>query len=275
MHTYQDDGAIGTRPAGASLQASSAQPGNDEKQKRLMRVALGLLFVAFAVVMVKDWGFWSDFLFPEDQVVETPSQPTTTAATAAPAQTQTPAPTAPVKHHTRGKHHAVENPVHPEAAMAPVITASSRTVLPPLQIDVVAGNRHQAVQASKRSVEVDMQDGSAPTGSGTSAAEPGLAANGADRVVVSSNASSVVTHPVSPNYPVLAKQMQVQGAVQLQALIGKNGDIQSLRVLSGPAILSQAAREAVKQWHFKPYLMGGQAVETEARITVNFTISTD
>jgi len=45
-------------------------------------------------------------------------------------------------------------------------------------------------------------------------------------------------------------------------------------VLSGPAILSAAAREAVKQWRFKPYLQAGQPVETEARITVNFTIST-
>ncbi len=80
---------------------------------------------------------------------------------------------------------------------------------------------------------------------------------------------------MEPNYPVLAKQMKVQGAVILQALIGKNGNIQDLHVLSGPAILSEAARQAVKQWHFKPYLLAGQAVETEARITVNFTISTD
>jgi protein TonB len=63
--------------------------------------------------------------------------------------------------------------------------------------------------------------------------------------------------------------------VILEALIGKNGNIQNLRVLSGPAILSDAARDAVKQWHFKPYLMAGQPVETQARITVNFTISTD
>ena len=40
-------------------------------------------------------------------------------------------------------------------------------------------------------------------------------------------------------------------------------------------ILATAAREAVKQWHFKPYLQNGQPVETQARITVNFTISTN
>jgi protein TonB len=68
--------------------------------------------------------------------------------------------------------------------------------------------------------------------------------------------------------------MKVQGAVVLQALIGREGNIEDLRVLSGPAILSSAAMEAVKQWHFKPYFQGGRPVDTEARITVNFTIST-
>ena len=72
----------------------------------------------------------------------------------------------------------------------------------------------------------------------------------------------------------LARQMKVQGSVVLQALIGKDGLIQDLRVLSGPGILSTAAQEAVRQWRFKPYLQNGQAVETEANITVNFTIST-
>ena len=64
-------------------------------------------------------------------------------------------------------------------------------------------------------------------------------------------------------------------AVSLQALISKEGTIQELQILSGPRILAAAAREAVKQWHFKPYLQNGQPVETQAKITVNFTISTN
>src|SRR5271167_267784 len=96
MHTYQDDGAVRTSPA-----QSSTQSPTDENQNRLMRVALGLLFVALVVVTVKDWGFWSDFLFPEDQVADSSSQTTTTASTAS---AQTASPTAPVEHHARGKH---------------------------------------------------------------------------------------------------------------------------------------------------------------------------
>jgi protein TonB len=84
-----------------------------------------------------------------------------------------------------------------------------------------------------------------------------------------------VTVSVPPNYPLLAREMKVQGAVSLRALISREGNIQELQILSGPGILATAAREAVKQWHFKPYLQDGQAVETQARITVNFTISTN
>jgi protein TonB len=69
--------------------------------------------------------------------------------------------------------------------------------------------------------------------------------------------------------------MKVQGSVILQALIGKDGVIQNLRVVSGPHILAGAAQDAVRQWHFKPHFEGSEAVETQAKITVNFTISTN
>ena len=76
-------------------------------------------------------------------------------------------------------------------------------------------------------------------------------------------------------HPMLARQMRVQGSVILQALIGRDGMIQNLRILSGPPILANAAEEAVRQWHFKPHYVGSQPVETRANITVNFTISTN
>jgi protein TonB len=66
--------------------------------------------------------------------------------------------------------------------------------------------------------------------------------------------------------------MSVQGSVVLQAIIGVDGNIENLRVLSGPTVLSLAAQQAVRQWHFKPYLQNGQPVETKSRITVNFSI---
>ena len=58
----------------------------------------------------------------------------------------------------------------------------------------------------------------------------------------------------------------------LQAIISTTGIVEELRVLSGPAILATAAQQAVREWRFKPVVQNGQAVETKARITVNFSI---
>lgn len=78
--------------------------------------------------------------------------------------------------------------------------------------------------------------------------------------------------PTQPSYPLLTEATAVQGAVLMQALIAADGSVQEMRVISGPAILVSAARQAVQQWRFKPYLLNGKPVETYARVTVNFTI---
>jgi protein TonB len=111
-----------------------------------------------------------------------------------------------------------------------------------------------------------------PGGNATAASADDPANPG--RVRISPEALQVLSHPVDPNYPLLAREMKVQGSVILDAFIGRDGSIQALKIVSGPTILANAAMEAVRQWRFKPYLQAGQAVETEARITVNFTIST-
>jgi protein TonB len=144
-------------------------------------------------------------------------------------------------------------------------------VLPPLEVEVVAGDEHRTIQAGTNSVKVDLQPRTPVT---SASSDSGEVADATGRVHLSAGAAQIISRPVEPNYPLLAKQMKVQGAVVLEALIGRDGNIQDLHILSGPAILSAAAREAVKQWRFKPYLQSGSAVETEARITVNFTIST-
>jgi periplasmic protein TonB len=93
-----------------------------------------------------------------------------------------------------------------------------------------------------------------------------------ERVQMSTDTQQALTRPVRPAYPLLARQMKVQGAVILLVDIAKDGTIQDLQVQSGPAILADAAREAVKQWRFKPYLQNGVPIETQARVTVDFTI---
>ena len=80
-------------------------------------------------------------------------------------------------------------------------------------------------------------------------------------------------HKVQPTYPPLARTARVQGSVVLAAVIGKDGTIQNLHVLSGHPLLTQAALDAVRQWRYRPYILNGEPVEVDTQVTVNFTLS--
>ena len=77
---------------------------------------------------------------------------------------------------------------------------------------------------------------------------------------------------VQPRYPQNALAMRVQGSVQLQATINKEGNISNLKTITGDAVLARAASEAVKQWRYKPYYLNGEPVDIETQITVNFKL---
>lgn len=77
---------------------------------------------------------------------------------------------------------------------------------------------------------------------------------------------------VKPIYPPSAITMRVQGAVMLEALIGREGRVENLRVLSGHPLLVRAACEAVLQWRYRPTLLNGEPVEVLTQVTVNFNL---
>jgi len=78
---------------------------------------------------------------------------------------------------------------------------------------------------------------------------------------------------VQPIYPLQAKQDRVQGKVQFSVLIGKDGHVQNLTLISGEPVLADAAKDAVSQWVYKPTLLNGQPVEVLTQVDVNFTLS--
>jgi protein TonB len=269
--------------------ATPARNPEERKQQRMMVTALVLLLIALGFVLYRDRDFW----FPETQEAEETAQPQPTVPTATnPTQTAVAQPVAAAhkKSHSSKAKAKAPTPAQPAPAQpasarsastevsGPGLNAvTTRSVLPPLEVEVVAGDVHRTVHPGTNSVRVDLQPGSAPQ---ELAVPPAVASavresNGAERVQMSADTAEVVSRPVKPDYPLLARQMKVQGSVILQALIGRDGLIQDLHVLSGPPILASAAQEAVKQWHFKPHYLGEEAVETQARITVNFTISTN
>jgi len=92
-------------------------------------------------------------------------------------------------------------------------------------------------------------------------------------IKVSSNVQSMmIVKKVPPVYPELAKSARVSGVVHLAAVIAKDGTIQELHSLGGPALLIQSAMDAVRQWVYKPTLLNGEPVAVETTIDVNFTL---
>lgn len=84
--------------------------------------------------------------------------------------------------------------------------------------------------------------------------------------------SGQLVYKVTPLYPAIAVAARIEGTVVLQAMISKSGTIENLRVVSGPAMLQQAAIDAVKQWRYRPYALDGQAVEVETTVNVVFSM---
>jgi protein TonB len=261
------------------LPASQSRNSPEPTQRRTMVIALTLLLVALGVVLYRDRDFW----FPDTEDADDQALLQGTApASKSPTPTTVAEPVAPSH---QKSHSAKPQPIasSPANVSAPPMTATTtRTVLAPLEVEVVAGDVHRTINPGTNSVKVDLRAGSPPqpvsSGPAASAATDtaaGLTSKATERVQMSVGAAEVVSRQVTPAYPMLARQMKVQGSVTLQALIGRDGLIQDLRVLSGPPILAGAAREAVRQWHFKPHYLGTEAVETQANITVNFTISTN
>jgi protein TonB len=91
--------------------------------------------------------------------------------------------------------------------------------------------------------------------------------------ISSVTAESVILQKTLPVYPPIARAARIEGTVRLVAIISKTGNIENLRVTSGPQMLQQAALNAVSCWRYKPYLLDGQPVEVETTVDVVFTLS--
>lgn len=93
------------------------------------------------------------------------------------------------------------------------------------------------------------------------------------RIRVGGNVQAAsLTRQIQPVYPQIARTAHIQGTVILHAIIAKDGSIQELTYVSGPALLMRAAMDAVRQWRYKPTLLNGEPVEVDTTIQVVFTL---
>ncbi len=84
-------------------------------------------------------------------------------------------------------------------------------------------------------------------------------------------ARALVVHSVDPAYPSEARAQKLHGLVVLQAIIGRDGNVQDLKLVRGYFVFAKAAIAAVKQWRFRPYTQNGRALETQTVITIAFS----
>lgn len=82
---------------------------------------------------------------------------------------------------------------------------------------------------------------------------------------------AMLIHRVEPVYPPLARQTHREGRVELRAIIGTDGTIQSLQIVTSDPLFDLSARDAVQQWRYKPTILNGQPVEIDTYITVIYT----
>jgi len=122
------------------------------------------------------------------------------------------------------------------------------------------------------SVPPDSSANTSPSSTGA-AGTPGGESSGSlpQKLRVSSGvAQGLLLHKVDPIYPFEARRNHIQGDVLLRATIGKDGLIHDLKAISGQPILIEAAKGAVEQWRYRPYVLQGQPVEVETTIKIQF-----
>lgn len=77
---------------------------------------------------------------------------------------------------------------------------------------------------------------------------------------------------VPPTYPAMAKTQHVAGDVRVDALIGADGRVSSMKVVSGPIILHQAAKDTLRQWKYQPATLDGKPVAMHLTVTIQFRL---
>jgi TonB family protein len=90
--------------------------------------------------------------------------------------------------------------------------------------------------------------------------------------VSKTDAMKNATSKVAPAYPPMARQLGMQGDVEVEARINEEGAVDSVKPLTGNPVLLNAAVAAAKQWKFTPFTNEGKAVKAVAPISFTFKL---
>jgi len=81
---------------------------------------------------------------------------------------------------------------------------------------------------------------------------------------------NAATTKVQPEYPAMAKQLKIEGAVELEAVVTESGVVEKVNIVSGNPVLTRPAVDAVKRWKFAPFTAEGKAVKAVVPISLSF-----
>jgi len=81
---------------------------------------------------------------------------------------------------------------------------------------------------------------------------------------------NAATTKVQPEYPAMAKQLKIEGAVELEAVVAESGAVEKVNIVSGNPVLTRPAVDAVKRWKFAPFTADGKAVKAVVPISLSF-----
>ena len=142
-----------------------------------------------------------------------------------------------------------------------------------VSFDLKSASASSPTRASQQGIQQLVEEGPPPP---PAPAPPGSlvisGATGPARLSGGVMAGRIVSK-VIPVYPVEAKKARVEGTVIMHAIIGTDGAIEDLTVISGPDMLRDAATDAVRRWTYQPYLLNGEPTSVDTTITVNFKLA--
>jgi len=97
-----------------------------------------------------------------------------------------------------------------------------------------------------------------------------LAAQDAPKKVTKNEGLNAVTTKVPPDYPAIARQLKIEGAVELEVVVTEAGVVEKVNIVSGNPVLTRPASDALKKWKFAPFIADGKAVKALVPVSVSF-----
>ncbi len=85
-----------------------------------------------------------------------------------------------------------------------------------------------------------------------------------------SEATAAILNKVAPEYPQIARQLKIEGVVELEATLAESGHVETVNVVSGNPVLARPAADALKKWKFAPQTLDGKPVRAMAPVSISF-----